>query len=563
MDNRLGFDNGDTFYKALSDFWTVVYGDKALYRKFTSGYGELFSDAYFGFLETVLGVSVKDIPVFDKKKWFFLTFLESENLAISDLVYDQEGITYGPQSQDGDFTPGKTFKYGGAFSSETLFRWKLPGDMVTVDKFLMNRIHSPSLVMSKDVEFKVDATDRVITFKSNPFEDSRIPVRIIRDQLGGVADREIGFWALNSFWDYEYVWKNFGNMIGFFQPSSEDYKTFVNAIWQLFAGGPSFKNIEAGINAVLGVPISRDAETIQEIFEDAGNNIIVTDLNNYTIPGTIPLRGDFFSVDGLLLPEITLKPFEPLTDVISIKDSVSHPGWWREVSPLIIPQNLIRDEVDFLVPADVLIYADTQIGALWNLPEEYSTPNEGLRTLGMRVGEFVIGEDSPGVPLSTRLDYKDYVMNTYFKDNLFFLAISPTVTLLPNFKKQVVEILNDAIPAYTTFLNYTFLDALSDVYAIENTDVVTFVGTSYVAFDGVTRIEGHNSEAEVIDIGLGVPLIESASPVDFVGYDPAVTMGYDEGYHGFPFTGFVIIGGFTIGTFGFNSGILVRSTCGS
>lgn len=563
MNEHLGFDNGDAFYKALSDFWTVVYRDKALYRRFTSAYGELFSDAYFRFLESILGVSVKEIPVFDKKKWFFLTFRESENFAVAPLTYQEEGVVYGPQPEGALFTPGKVFKYGGSFSSDELFRWQLPEKMVTVDKFLMNRIHSPSLVMSKGVEFVIDDDQRTITFSSDPFNDPRIPVRTIRDRSGNFVDREVGFWALNSFWDYDYVWKNFGNMIGFFQPSSEDYKTFVNAIWQLFIGGPSFKNIEAGVNAVLGVPISRDVETIQEIFEDAGNNIIITNLNNYSIPSAIPLRRDFFSVDGLLLPEINLEPFEPLTSVITMKDSVSDPGWWREVEPLIIPRNLIREDVDFLIPSGVLLYADTQVGSMWSLPQEFDAPNEEIRTIGLRIGEFVIGEESPGVPSSTQVDYKDYIMNTYFKDNLFFLSISPTATLLPNFKKQVVTILNDAIPAYTTFLNYTFLDALTEVYTAEDTDNVMYVATSSTGFDGVERIEGHNSGSEVIDIGIGVPLSEVAEPVGMVGYDPATTLGYEEGYHGMPFIGSILIGGFTIGTFGFNNGLLVRSTCGS
>lgn len=565
---RSGYDNGDAFIKALSSFWTTVYQDRALLTKFTSGYGELFSDAYFNFLESILSTSIEDVPVFNRKKWYFLAFKESENLADAKLIYTKDGISYGPQPEGAVFSPGNTFQYGGNFNSDTLFRWVLPREIVDVDRFLMNRIHSPSLVMTKGQEFIIEEFEgqKVITFASNPFEDPRIPVREIKLQTGGVQDREFGLWALNTHWDYELVWENYGKLVGFYRENSEEYKTFVSAIWDLFVGGPNFKNVEAGINAVLGLPIARDTEVIREIIDDGTNNNIVTDLNIYTIDNSIPLRSDFFSATGSLIPGIQLTSFEPLTDVVIIKDSVSDPQWWRDVNPMIIPKNLIYENVDFFLPDNIVVYADMVIGREWGIPATETAPNEYLETLGLRIGEWQIGDDGPGVPLSFKFDYKDYIMENFFKENLFFLSISPSVTQLQNFQRQVVKIIFDAIPSYTTFINYTFLDTITDDYEAEaNLTGASFApgGASEIGFDGVERIKGHNNESQVLDVGTGIPLTEDAFDDSTAGYDSSLNAGYQDGYQGFPFIGYMVIGGFTVGTVGFQEGLLVRSICGN
>ena len=555
-----GYNNGENFIKALSSFWSVIYQDSTLLDRLTAGYGEIFSDAYFCMLESILGSSIEDVPTFNRKKWYFLAFRESENLGESSLIYAPDGILYGPQTEISEFTSGKTFEYGEAFSSDSIFEWVLPREMVDIDRFIMNRIHSPSLVLTKDTDFLVKENfltrDHTIRFAKDPFTDNRIPKRNIRDSKGNLIDREFGLWALNSFWDYELVWQNFGKLISFHRPNSENYKTFVQAVWSLFIKGPNSKNVEAGINALLGLPVSRDSETIQEIITEDGINIIITNLNIYKIPTLVPLRSDFFSSAGLLKPEIKLEPFEPLTGVIEIKDSVSDPGWWNDVNPLILPKNLVFGGSDFLLPENVLVYADMLIGSEFGLPLEYKAPNEFLRTLGLRVGEWVIGDNAPE-PLSYKFDYKDYIMNNFMKENLFFLSISPTIFQLKNFDRQVVKIIFEAIPAYTTFINYTFLDRIADEYTSDYSvtdisgDVAFDVGSS-TGFDKIQRITGQNTESELITVGIGIPLAEEVPSTDT-----------EDGYNGLPFIGFTFIGGFTLGTLGFNNGLLVRSICGN
>lgn len=527
MADVIGYNYGKVFFRALSDFWTVVYKDTELLRKFMDGYGELFSQAYFNFIETILGTSIEQIPVFSRRKWYFLEFLESENLATGFLEYGQ-GAVYGPQPTNTIFdNPGGTFLYGDTATQAGLFKFKLPEPMVNISRYIMNRIHAPSMMLVKDHDFIIDDSDHSIIFQFDPFATDLIATRDIRDENGNVIDRAIGMWALNSDWDFEYVFRNYGSLIDFYKPNSESYKLFVRAIWDLFVNGPNIMNVKAGVNAVLGMPISRDFETIETIINKDGKNIIVTDKNSFEVDDDIPLRADFFDGMGNLRPDVELEPFEPLTDTVFIRDSVSDPFWWRDIDPLVIPWNftakvLATDEQrDFFLP-DIDILGEVVIGATWGLPEEFRPINDYFRTMGMRVGDFIIGTDTLpnglSVPVTIKFNFKDFVMENFFSHNLFLMQISSDVVERTEFSQQIIRIIQQALPVYVTFLNITELPQLVDEYELFDEVSTPFIDAGvYTAFDGLDRArQGNNSDYEQLDVGKGIELDDEMKPAQLL-----------------------------------------------
>jgi len=560
---NLAYNNGEEFINFLSDFWVIVFQDDALLQKFSSAYGEVFADAYFDFLEIILSTSVQKITPFDRRKWHFLTFRESENLGEAKLEYLEEGIQYGSQEPlISEFTALKEFEYGGRFSTEIVFRYNLPDEMVDIDKFLCNRIHQPSLVLIKDKDFTI--RNKVIRFETNPFDNDLIPKREIRSIAGEVTDREIGIWSLNSFWDFESIFKRYGKLIRFHRDNGEIYKTFINALWELFFGGPTFENIVAGINALIGARIARDNETVISLTTLPTENILLTDKNKYSLDPAAPLRADFFDSNGNLKPNIHLDMFESLTDSVLIQDYISDPKWWNVVDPLILPNYLLGGEESFFLPPDVPILAVFRLGETWGLPEEFEVPNDSWRQIGMRLGGAVLGEAAPGIPFSHIFDFKDYVMDNFFKENLFYMEITPTISQFQNFQRQIIDIILEAIPSRTTFINYTFLDTFNDDFELETETEQVYNDTDVgILFDGKPHLIQHNNDSAILSLGFGIPLSEEATLTSAPGYDDALQLGYETGYKGFAFLGNgQNLGEPILGSFGFQTGgLLVRSIC--
>jgi len=457
-----GFSNGSIFIKALSDFWGVLFEQKDILKKFMDGYGESFAQAYFSFLEAVLGNTIKEIPVFHKKKWFLLTLKESENIEQQTLKYNITSIKYGPQPAGTDYPEKKVFKYGDIAIVDR-WVWELPEPMVNCSRYLMNRIHSPSLVLTKDIDFVI--SDKKITFSIDPFNNNLISIRNIISTKGEIIDKELGIWVLNSDWDEQYVWKNYGSLIGFYSESSEQYKTFVEAIWKLFAGGPTYSNLVGGINAVLGLPITRDNEELVLIDYTDTENIIVTDKNIYRFSKNIPIRSDFFSSTGKLIKGKTLRIFEPLAEAVNIKDHKSNPYWWRDIEPFIIPWNLAGLNKDMYLPNKEITGINI-IGEEWGLEDKDAQDIDFLKKIGLRIGGFLIGAKN-GKPRIWSYNVRDYIMLNFFSNNVFLLEIEKNVINELELSKQIIAIIKEAIPAYTTFINFTPLDSFEEEYDLE------------------------------------------------------------------------------------------------
>lgn len=560
MNSIPGYSRNSNFIKALNSFWVRVWEDREVSTQFIKGYGESFSEAYFNFLQGILGVSIKNVPVFNRKKWHFLSLKGSESLGDRALTYTSESnrITYGPQPEDSIYQEGLEFNYGNT-DGIRVYSWKLPANFKDVDRFIFNRIHDASLCLVKGEDFVI--VGNTITFTSNPFDNPLVPKRNILDLNGSISDREIGLWCLNSYWDYELVYQNYGTLFKVYRPSSEQYKAFIQAIWKMYVGGPSYSNIEAGINAILGLPISQDSEIIENISSVNSTFSIQTNLRSYTLPVGVTPASKFYADSGGLKPGYQLRPFEALTDAVSIKDRKSSPNWWRDVDPLILPRNLFVGEKDFFLPSNVNVYIDSIIGRESGLPLEYSVPSEDLRFVGTRVGAFEIGGTAAD-PKSTLVNYKDYIMETYFSNNVFFLAID-TTGLGDVFDGTVSKIILESLPAYVFFINYTFLEVLTEEYTLDDTTGdVTYSSSTETCFDNVVRVIGQTStEIEAFDVGVGQEFTEECTESDSSAYDSSLNLGYTDGYYGAPIVGFVTIGGFSLGRIGFNNGLLVTSRC--
>jgi hypothetical protein len=70
--------------------------------------------------------------------------------------------------------------------------------------------------------------------------------------------REMAIWGSEVFLDKEALYTNFGYLLSFQRPSSEQYRAFLRGVAQLFVIGPALERFESALNVMAGLPVVRD-----------------------------------------------------------------------------------------------------------------------------------------------------------------------------------------------------------------------------------------------------------------------------------------------------------------
>jgi hypothetical protein len=79
---------------------------------------------------------------------------------------------------------------------------------------------------------------------------------------------EISFWAPDVLVDRFHLYNTFGYLINRYERSSEEYRTLIRGIFQLFMLGPTLERMESAINTVAGLPVIRDDGEILVAYEN-------------------------------------------------------------------------------------------------------------------------------------------------------------------------------------------------------------------------------------------------------------------------------------------------------
>lgn len=82
--------------------------------------------------------------------------------------------------------------------------------------------------------------------------------------------RQLAFWGTDALVDLETLYKNFGYLLAFKHPSSEQYRAFLRGVAQLFVIGPTLERFESALNVMSNLPVVRDDG---EILRDYSNGI--------------------------------------------------------------------------------------------------------------------------------------------------------------------------------------------------------------------------------------------------------------------------------------------------
>lgn len=70
--------------------------------------------------------------------------------------------------------------------------------------------------------------------------------------------REMAFWSADVLIDNNLLYNNFGYLLSSPKTTSEQYRTFLRGVSQLFLIGPTFERFESALNVMAGYPVIRD-----------------------------------------------------------------------------------------------------------------------------------------------------------------------------------------------------------------------------------------------------------------------------------------------------------------
>jgi len=289
----------------------------------------LLGQAYLDLLSSILNISVRETPVFNKEFFKLLTVREDQ-------------VTYRPV--DG------------------YYEFELTSTSIKDCMFLQNRVFNPTLVLSRDIEFhlETDTTSVVggdpadlLVFHDAPFDwagSGEPPQGIAWRVVDVVAadgtisrQRQISFWIPDAQVDKYDMYLNYGYLVGHFEASSESYRAFLRGVMRYFVLGPTNMYLTSALNVVAGIPVIREngeilinVDTTDPNGDDT--NIITTDRNTYAIPNLLPLRADLTPANYNVL---TFSSLEHLSAVFTVYDSISNPTWWYDIQ---IPERVMPDE---------------------------------------------------------------------------------------------------------------------------------------------------------------------------------------------------------------------------
>ena len=72
------------------------------------------------------------------------------------------------------------------------------------------------------------------------------------------AIRQMALWGTDVIFDRETLYTNFGYLLSFKRPSSEQYRAFLRGVAQLFVIGPTLERFESALNVMADLPVVRD-----------------------------------------------------------------------------------------------------------------------------------------------------------------------------------------------------------------------------------------------------------------------------------------------------------------
>jgi hypothetical protein len=468
--------------------------------------------AYYRLTEVVKQYSVKDIDVLHTEKWLPLTIKKSAFDKVP-FVFEPDGAVFGVQPTSDELYANSLFRFGFSkeSSSKSLHTFS-PEIALKSFGLLANRIIAPSAVLIPGVDVHINHD--TLYFNTNIFENAYIPRAPVLDDFGNQvnyidstgssqSDEFVILWAYMAQIDEQALYQNFGTLLDIYLPSSDSYKTVLDAMLSLAVAGPTVKALNSAFAALIGTPVViESSETVEDNYTAQGYKYVVTDKNVYRVPKDRELNLKTLKGTKLSAGDI-------LTEDIKLVDVVLQPYWWlRELetnkitfSPYVFAADL-KHQIFFENAERQLTYTpeDGFKFPVLGSPEDVLAFNEHINS----AADVKALRESLGIAetdyIQTTINPIDFIFSNVLKNNTALLKLkfysqtdlSLFFDLLPTFKKY--------LPPHIYLLVYlNFQLSLEDLTNFNNSLSIPGFGSQKFSIDGSVSLPVYDSSGNLVN----------------------------------------------------------------
>lgn len=288
-------DDLDTPKKAeslIGGYWVEVYAGKDQIEDLLSSRATLWQQARDTWNEVYRTKSRHLIDPLAVKNWMYFPILKSTGVALTKLLGG--GGSYG----DSAFNYGETDGYA----------WDLPKGVLSLSQ-IYNRISDPSASLIEGIDFYVDDKIGKIVFSVDPFSNPKFAITPVNNR-DGAEDTLLALWIYRPKIDNQSIQLIYGQPIGVDGKSSQEYKQFVNVVYDSLILGMSSGRLGRVIGGAMGLPVAVEDEIVERVYAQI-RKVIVTDKRVYFVPEAAEITVE---VDDLLVKG------QSMTDALIIRE---------------------------------------------------------------------------------------------------------------------------------------------------------------------------------------------------------------------------------------------------
>jgi hypothetical protein len=164
--------------------------------------------------------------------------------------------------------------------------WHIADNLVYAP-LITDALGAPQIIWVNKIDYVVK--DGSITFREDPFTTIQDHVDVV-DSEGQAIDKEITLWLHGADYDEGYLSDMWGAAVGFVAPSSEEYRTLLNVVYEALIGGTSRKHVEQVVAAFSGAKLAHEDGTVVESGRDSRGFFLATDKHIYrSVPNGLPI----------------------------------------------------------------------------------------------------------------------------------------------------------------------------------------------------------------------------------------------------------------------------------